>query len=74
MASAGAGDGGAESARREPRADMADPESPASPTQQLLPSDYWHKVKVVPNSGSLSPGVYYPTASKRCEPVPSPTL
>lgn len=57
----------------------ADPESPACREEaQLLPDD-WLKVKTVPINGNLSPGIYYPTGSKRFvdkknqEPV-SPTI
>ncbi|XP_063825034.1 G protein-activated inward rectifier potassium channel 3-like isoform X6 [Ostrinia nubilalis] len=55
----------------------ADPESPACREEtQLLPDD-WLKVKTVPANGNLSPGIYYPQASKRFvddrHPVPSPT-
>ncbi|XP_028168815.1 G protein-activated inward rectifier potassium channel 3-like isoform X2 [Ostrinia furnacalis] len=54
-----------------------DPESPACREEtQLLPDD-WLKVKTVPANGNLSPGIYYPQASKRFvddrHPVPSPT-
>ncbi|XP_050684435.1 G protein-activated inward rectifier potassium channel 3-like isoform X3 [Leptidea sinapis] len=51
-----------------------DPESPASREESQLLPDEWLKVKTVPGNGNLSPGVYYPTTTKRfVEPVPSPT-
>ncbi|XP_013169194.1 PREDICTED: G protein-activated inward rectifier potassium channel 3-like isoform X2 [Papilio xuthus] len=55
----------------------ADPESPACREEAHLLPDEWLKVKTVPANGNLSPGVYYPTVSKRFvearHPVPSPT-
>lgn len=55
----------------------ADPESPASREEAHLLPDEWLKIKPVPGNGNLSPGVYYPTVSKRfvdaLQPVPSPT-
>lgn len=56
----------------------ADPESPASREEaHLLPDSDWLKVKPAVVNGNLSPGIYYPTASKRFvderHPVPSPT-
>ncbi|XP_045514705.1 G protein-activated inward rectifier potassium channel 3-like isoform X3 [Pieris brassicae] len=54
-----------------------DPESPASREESHLLPDEWLKVKTVPGNGNLSPGVYYPTGTKRFvdqrTPVPSPT-
>lgn len=54
-----------------------DPESPACREEAQLLPDEWLKVKTVPANGNLSPGVYYPTVSKRFvdarHPVPSPT-
>nr|XP_026488322.1 G protein-activated inward rectifier potassium channel 3-like isoform X3 [Vanessa tameamea] len=43
----------------------ADPESPASREEAHLLPDDWLKIKTVPGNGNLSPGVYYPTVSKR---------
>ncbi|CAG5050237.1 unnamed protein product [Parnassius apollo] len=43
----------------------ADPESPACREESHLLPDEWLKVKPVPANGNLSPGVYYPTVSKR---------
>ncbi|XP_073945421.1 G protein-activated inward rectifier potassium channel 3-like isoform X2 [Choristoneura fumiferana] len=59
----------------------ADPESPACREETQLLPDEWLKVKAVPANGNLSPGVYYPTVSKRfvdprnqaVVPSPSPT-
>ncbi|XP_068631689.1 G protein-activated inward rectifier potassium channel 3 isoform X2 [Battus philenor] len=55
----------------------ADPESPACREETHLLPDEWLKVKTVSGNGNLSPGVYYPTVSKRFvdarHPVPSPT-
>ncbi|XP_046959505.1 G protein-activated inward rectifier potassium channel 3-like isoform X7 [Vanessa cardui] len=55
----------------------ADPESPASREEAHLLPDDWLKIKTVPGNGNLSPGVYYPTVSKRfvdaLQPVTSPT-
>ncbi|VVC93109.1 G protein-activated inward rectifier potassium channel 3-like isoform X4 [Leptidea sinapis] len=42
-----------------------DPESPASREESQLLPDEWLKVKTVPGNGNLSPGVYYPTTTKR---------
>ncbi|CAG9584733.1 unnamed protein product [Danaus chrysippus] len=42
----------------------ADPESPSREEAQLLTDD-WYKVKPVSGNGNLSPGVYYPSGSKR---------
>lgn len=61
-------DGGADVRWRVNRAHAmhADPESPACREEsQLLPDDQWLKVKAVPANGNLSPGVYYPTTTKR---------
>lgn len=82
-ASPASGDGAADGPVSEPRAHArqpamhADPESPASREEAQLLPDEWLKVKTVPANGNLSPGVYYPTVSKRFvdarHPVPSPT-
>ncbi|XP_061377318.1 G protein-activated inward rectifier potassium channel 3-like isoform X4 [Danaus plexippus] len=53
----------------------ADPESPSREEAHLLTDD-WYKVKPVSGNGNLSPGVYYPSGSKRFvdRPVPSPII
>lgn len=66
-------DGGADSTRLRRAHDAcapdsamhADPESPCCREETQLLPDEWLKVKTVPTNGNLSPGVYYPTGSKR---------
>ncbi|CAG4983115.1 unnamed protein product [Colias eurytheme] len=61
-------DGGADGPLRVNRAHGTmhlDPESPASREEAQLLPDEWLKVKTVPGNGNLSPGVYYPTVTKR---------
>lgn len=78
-------DGGADSTRLRRAHDAcapdsamhADPESPCCREETQLLPDEWLKVKTVPTNGNLSPGVYYPTGSKRfvdaTKQLPSPT-
>ncbi|GBP59975.1 ATP-sensitive inward rectifier potassium channel 12 [Eumeta japonica] len=47
------------------RTDPESPETPVCREEAQLLSDEWLKVKTVPANGNLSPGIYYPTVTKR---------